>query len=133
VTLAAERVEQVFRDCLFRDDESTDDRVVAEGVINTFGLHPGRLAEHRAEIGQLLRELPGPFMQSQGGGWSFLNACMDRHGVQWTGLHRTMDELFVLGIATGQADYLLPRELWQALPGGMPYIVVRDDDSPGDD
>jgi hypothetical protein len=33
----------------------------------------------------------------------------------------------VLGIATKQAEILLPREMWPALPGGMPYIAVFPD------
>jgi hypothetical protein len=124
--LTADRVTKILRDCLFCDDEPTEGAVVAEGILRPFGFHPGRLAGHRAEIGRMLRELPGQFMESQGGGWSFLNACMDRHGVQWTGMHQAMDELFVLGIATGQAAYLLPRDMWSAFPGGMPYVVVHD-------
>jgi hypothetical protein len=124
--LTADRVNAILRDCLFRDDEDTTEMVPAEGIINVFGFHPGRLESHREEIGKMLRELPDPFMQSKGGGWSFLNACDRNDGEQWTGFHKTMDELFVLGIATGQAAYLLDRDTWSAFPGGMPYVVVLD-------
>jgi len=29
-----------------------------------------------------------------------------------------------LGIASGKLSYLMPREMWKVLPGGMPYLVV---------
>lgn len=123
--LTADRVNAIFTDCLFRDGEPTDPHVEAEGIVNSFGFHPDRLSSHKAEIGAMLRELPDPFHADKGGGWTFLNACNDRHGRLWTGLHQTMEQLFVLGIATEQASYVMPREMWSILPGGMPYIVVN--------
>ena len=32
--------------------------------------------------------------------------------------------LIVLGIATAQARWLMPRDMWPSLPGGMPYFAV---------
>jgi hypothetical protein len=77
----------------------------------------------------LLAELPAPFKADgpdSGGGWSFLNACVTKDGVQWTDLHRTVEALVVLGIAAGKVAWMLPRKIWSALPGGMPYFVVKD-------
>lgn len=132
--LTADRVEEILADCLFRDEEVEDlgreeivaRAVVAEGILNPFAFHPERLASHRDEVYEMLGELPDNYRASKGGGWSFLNACDDKHGNQWTGLHQTMDHLFVLGIGLGLAKWLLPRELWAALPGGMPYVVFLD-------
>lgn len=73
----------------------------------------------------MLDKLPEQFHEATGGGWSFLNACNDRHGNQWTGLHQRMEQLFQLGIALGRVSYCLPREFWSAMPGGVPYIVVK--------
>jgi len=56
---------------------------------------------------------------------SFLNMCIDKNGNQWADLHRTMDELVALGIATGKLSFLIPREMWSILPGGMPYLIVN--------
>jgi len=67
-----------------------------------------------------------PENEGGGGGWSFLQLCEDDHGEQWTGLHKVMDELLMLAIATKHARILLPRELWSALPGGMPYIMFSN-------
>lgn len=107
-------------------DPSDDQRqkVPVEGVVRNFSLHRGRLAAKRRLIEEMLSELPLEFRRSGGDGWSFLNACMDRHGGQWTGLRQIMEELFVLGIGIGKVEFKVPRELWPALPGGMPYLVI---------
>ena len=128
--LTADRVEEIFTACLFKAEENHDVFIKAEGLVVTVGFHPERLEEHAAEIEAMLAELPNEFQESFGadsgneGGWSFLNACQDSHGRQWTGLHQRMEQLLQLGMGIGKARYLLPRELWVALPGGMPYFVV---------
>jgi hypothetical protein len=122
--LTPERVEAIFLDCLFREDEDTSQHVKAEGLVHHVGFHPQRIAQHAAEIAELLEELPAAFKKEGGGGMSFLNACEDKHGNQWTGLHVRMEQLFQLGIGIGKVEYLAPRSMWQVLPGGMPYLVV---------
>jgi len=128
--LTRTRVTEVIMDCLFKEDEilngapkNPEDLVPVEGIINNMGLHKGRLASHRQEIQDMLRELPEEFHKESGGGMSFLNACIDREGNQW-GQHRDMEALFVLGLGLGVVRYCLPREAWAMLPGGMPYLVV---------
>jgi hypothetical protein len=131
-TIDPEAVEKVFLDCLFRDDEvvngvPTTEPVVVEGITSMFGFHPERLQSHRDEVAGWLLLLPVEFQstaQGGGGGWSFLNACDDVNGNQWTGLHQRMEQLFTLGIALGLAKWQLPRKVWSVLPGGMPYVVV---------
>lgn len=123
--LTSEAVDEMLRKCLFADDEAMDDAVKVEGIVNNYAFHPGRISEHTAEISDMLSELPNEFQASGGGGWSFLNACMDKHGNQWTGLHQQQERLFALGIAAGKARWLLPREMWSALPGSVPYVSVN--------
>lgn len=123
--LTARRVEAVFKDCLFRDGEDTSVAVMAEGVTTTAGFHPERLNAHRGEIEELLGELPDNFKKDTGGGWSFLKACVDKNGNQWTGFHSIMEHLFQLGIATGKVECQIPREYWEILPGGMPYYTIN--------
>jgi hypothetical protein len=135
------RVEEILKDCLFSDPElkrSDDgeiesmkipaDAVKAEGIMNTFMFNRARLEARRDEITEMLMNLPEPFRATKGGGWSFLSACQDRNDEQWTGLHLRMDQLFVLGIAIGRAKFLMPRSMWAAMPGGMPYLVIEDRD-----
>lgn len=121
--LTANRVDEIFMDCLFKDEEPTEVHIVGEGIMVKSGFHPARLESHKEEIGKLLLELPDEFHSDKGGGMSFLNACMDRHENHW-GEHRSMDQLLTLGTATGLAKILVPREMWGMFPGGMPYFVV---------
>ena len=123
-TLNPAQVNAVFMDCLFKDGEDTSKHVKAEGITTTVGFHPERLESHKAEIEAMLDELPNEFKKSGGGGWSFLNACNDKHGNQWTGFHQRMEQLFQLGIGIGKVQSQLPREMWLALPGGMPYYII---------
>ena len=124
--LNAKNVEKIFLECLFDVNEKTDTAVIADGIKCTAGFKPEKIKRHESKIMDLLLELPEQFMQSSGGGWSFLNACNDKHGNQWTGLHTVMEQLFQLGIAIGKVKCLLPREAWSSLPGGMPYYVILD-------
>jgi hypothetical protein len=123
--LSADRVNEIFADCLFKGDEDTSDRVEVEGITVDVNFHPGRLANHEEEIEAMLEELPDDFKATGSGGMSFLNACMDKHGNQWTGLQQIMEWLFLLGIAIDKVDPLLPRKYWCVLPGGMPFYVVN--------
>lgn len=124
--LTPDKVEDIFIDCLFKHGEYNENRVVARGVVETSWFHPERLESHRAEIEMLLNELPEEFRKdSASGGASFLEACYDKHGNLWTGLHRTMERLFQLGIAIGKVECLAPPDLWTILPGGMPYFAIN--------
>lgn len=121
VRLTPDRVETVFADCLA---PAPGDGQIIHGVVRTAAFDPAKVQAHTGDIAALLAELPDQFRKSGGGGWSFLNACEDRHGAQWTGVHQRAEELFMLGLAAGQVSELMPRELWNALPGGMPFYMV---------
>lgn len=116
-------VEQLLRHCVFKDDEPKDPFVKAEGVLHTFHFHPGRLEEKRAAIADQLAGLPDSFRKTGGGGHSFLAACMTRENEQW-GEHPNIEMLMCLGLAAGLVRYCLPKDMWSALPGAMPYFVV---------
>lgn len=121
--LTATKVNEIFNDCLFKDGESREGALCAEGVVHNFGFHPERIQSHKQEITELLDELPENFFENSGGGWSFLQACVDKHNNQW-GEHLHMEQLFCLGIALGLVKELLPKEMRSVLPGGVPYYVV---------
>lgn len=129
--LTSERVEKIFMDCLFKNEEVIDGKpifepVKAEGIMTNIGFHPERLQSHKEEIIEMLNELPENFHVKTGGGWSFLFACNDKHGELWTGLHERMEQLFQLGIGIGKVSYLMPRHMWEVLPGKMPYFVISE-------
>ena len=126
--LTAERVRVIFTDCLFKDEEQpVKEYVPASGITTNVGFHPERVAGYKDEIAEMLNELPDEFQEAGGGGMSFLNACNDKHGEQWTSFHQTMEQLFQLGQAVGKVTCTMPREMWSVLPGGMPYYVVNTD------
>lgn len=127
--LSATRVEEIYRNCLSANidvfDGLTHRPVQVDDILgNKVDLDTGKLAIHRKEITAMLNELPKEFHQFTGGGWSFLQSCYDKDGNQWTGSHKIMNMLFMLGMGIGKVEYLLPRDLWNTLPGCMPYLVI---------
>ena len=119
--LTAENVWNIFAECLGGDPDTS---VIVDGITNRFGFLPNKLDEHRESIESMLAQLPDEFHENTGGGWSFLNSCNTRDGVQW-GEHRNMEQLFALGMGIDKVECQLPRDMWAALPGGMPYYVVK--------
>jgi hypothetical protein len=121
--LTAKRVVEILTGCLFSDDENIKEYVKAGSIMHTFAFDPGKLRQYKDEIIMLLNELPEGFKAEVGGGQSFLNACVDKHGNHWAE-HPTMDALFSLGIAIGKVTVPFPRKMWRSLPGGVPYYII---------
>lgn len=129
--LTSAAVHRVCTECLYDEGVNPPQGApITEGITADFAFQPDRVEAHRAEIGRMLAELSDEFWADHGRGWTFLNACYDRHGNQWTGMHRAVETLLVLGLATGQAGYLLPRDWWDAWPGKLPYFWVKPDVDP---
>ncbi len=96
---------------------------IVEGFVNTFGVDVDKLEKDRDVVRGWITELPTEFLAESGGGWSALNLQQTKQGELWTG-HQLMGEsLYVLAASLGIAKVLLPREVWSALPGGMPYVA----------
>lgn len=123
-TLTQERVDALMHACLFTEGEDTSTQIVIEGIYRTFGLDPIRVFSHREEILELLAQLPERFGKT-GGGWSFMQMPFNRDMQQW-GEQLDAEVLMCLGMAIKQVHYLAPRQLWDMLPGGMPYLFVGD-------
>jgi hypothetical protein len=125
--LSVDNVTKVFEDCLAHGSDSHP-TITAVGIMSRAHFEQAKLADHHADIGDMLAQLPLPFQPlARGGasGWSFLNACNDRDEQLWTGSHPTMEQLVMLGLATGQAAWCIEdRAMWPVLPGGMPYVMV---------
>ena len=112
----------LFRPEEIQDGEAPQDAVIVQGIQQKFGFHPRRLEQSRPEVSKIIKEVvQDVFLQSKGGGMSFLNLCMDRNDNQWAE-HQTMDEFCCLAIGLKLADWCVPKEMWGMFPGGMPYI-----------
>lgn len=137
----ATRIRQIVTDSLFKKEELEDQNtepgkeppvkipegaLIGNGIVNQFAFHPERLESHRKEIIHLLRTLPAEFMKTKGGGMTFLHMPFNFAGRQW-GEQVNASELCAIGSALGLVEFPLPKELWSALPGSVPYVVVRDD------
>lgn len=120
-TNMSEIVTKTFEKCMFQEGEDTSNHVPVQGIARIFGLHPKRLEEQRETVKMLIAELHENFKQ----GWSFLKICENKEGHQWTDLHSVCEELVVMAVALGLAEYSFPRQLWPVLPGGVPYITIK--------
>ncbi len=134
-SLSGDTVNSLFMSLLFKEDDPNEvkdgkpmvEPKLGQGLrVKNFGFFPARIEAKKEEIKEMLLQLPNEFMESGGGGWSFLNACVTKEDEQWTGFHETMEQLFAMGNALGLCEYQLPREVWSAMPGGVPYVVVKD-------
>jgi len=125
--LTSERVDEITKACLHPGSELVGAAVDVEGVLHRFQFRSDKLEQHKPAIAAMLAELPDQFHERAGGGWSFLNLCLDRAGNQWTGLHAQQEKLCALAIGAGLGSWLMPRDMWPVLPGGMPYFVVKAD------
>lgn len=123
------RIQEIVGDSLFRDEELAGGQpehvVEGDGIIRKFGFHPERLEGHREDVRGMLMELSDDFMATKGGGMSFLNMPMDKDGHQW-GEQVNAGDLCALGTALGLVSFPLPREMWEVLPGNVPYVMVKD-------
>ena len=119
LSLTAKNVNDLFLTVLFNDGEDHTNFIRVNGVTQNFGLHPGRVASAKEKVGELLSQLDPSFFSDDG--QSFLQLPFAADGTHWCE-HRTAHELMVLGVATGLMSYVLPKEMWVALPGGVPLL-----------
>jgi len=124
--LTVKNVNEVFDNC-FTSIKDSNNIIIVNGIVNIFGFYKDKLELHKEDIESMLSELPEQFQEEKGGGWTFLNACDRKDGSQWTGEHRNMEMLFCMGIGLGIVNWLMPREMWSAFPGNMPYVVIKQE------
>lgn len=128
----ARRVNEILKDCLYKEEEleisdkAPDDAILVDGIIMKFAFHPGRVESLKEEIEGFISQLSDKIKN----GMSFLEMCVTKDGKSW-GQHINCEELLVLGMAIKRMDYCAPRSMWSILPGGMPYIIVKGDESNG--
>jgi len=130
--LSADRLKEMIRSSMYDEGEVSVDAyetgklpagaMIVEGITAMFVFKPDRLEVHRDEALLMIDQLNDNFKVGGGGGWSFLNLCMDKDENQWTGFHQAQEMLVVICMGLGLARYVLPRAMWSSFPGGMPYV-----------
>lgn len=131
--LTRDNVIEVTRDCLYSPEEAPspenspppEGAILVEGIIRNWGFHPQRLESHREDVRSMLSELSDQFMLSKGGGWSFMNASFTKDETFW-GDQQDAECLICLAIGLNLTKFQLPKFLWEAFPGGVPYVTVLD-------
>ena len=124
MNLTAQNVEYIFKKCLCESGTLVKG-IIVEAKLNVSG--------YEDDIMSFLLQLHENFYQSKGGGWSFHSANLTKDGIEWTGLQALTEKLIILGIAIGKVKYLPSKNLWQNLPGEMPYLVILDQPKVGHD
>jgi len=123
--LTHDAVMAIYNEC--RTDETEEEPINVNAIVHEFVFNKDKIEENKPKIAELLDELPIQFKTADeggGGGWTFLNACVDKNDIHW-GEHPIMEVLVALGIAAGMVEFLMPREMWKMFPGAMPYFVVK--------
>ena len=118
-----DEVQEILRAVLTESETDANAKAV-EGVVYIYAINATRLEAYRDRVKELIEEMDQRFKKDYGGGWSFLNLPVDKHGKQW-GEQMDAEQLFVLAKALDLADFVLPREMWPSMPGAVPYVWFR--------
>lgn len=127
----ADKVHETIKACLLQEGDDASRAIVIKGIVREFYFDRTRLADQRPVIKELLTGLPKEFYKDAGGGWTFLNLCVDAEGTQWAE-QPTAEALVAMGLATDLVSFQLPREFWSSLPGGVPYLMINLPSAPSD-
>lgn len=136
----AVRVDALLKLCLFATVHGEDkvqgldpdtfvalpDALLTRAVIHAFGFSKTALDKYKEHIMKELAGMQDTFFQTPDGGMSMLAMVYDRNEVHWAE-HRNAEALIALGLGIEMVSFILPREMWNAFPGSMPYIVINDE------
>lgn len=120
----SEIVNTIFERCLLigtKIEES--DQIIIDCIVQKFVLSKSEIQNNKDEIVRILNCMHDNFKLGSGGGWSFLRLPFDKYDRHWCE-HPTAEKLCALGIALGIVKFQFPRDLWESLPGGVPYLVI---------
>lgn len=124
--LNSANVNKLFANCILNNEMQNHQHALrVDGVLSSAVFYLPALQKETPAIELLINQLPNIFKNEGEKGGSFLQMCEDYNGELWTGEHAVMERLLLLGIAIGKMGFLLPKPLWAALPGGMPYVHIK--------
>lgn len=125
IACTEEEVTPKFMESRLLEDKPKNVLIVM-GSVFTAAFDKVRLKAAREDIIELWDQLLPHFrFDHESKGASFLDMCVNADREQW-GEHPNMESLLLLGIGLGIVRYCFSaRNMWQALPGGMPYVVYN--------
>lgn len=124
--LTRKRVMDIFSDCIIKDVDKKwfdvySDFTIGQGIEEPASVfRTSSLNEHRGEIVECLSMLP---CLSEGAGISVLNLGSNKYGREWTSNFGAVDALVRLGVAAELLYFPFPRDEWDSLPGGKPFVT----------
>ncbi len=109
-TINEERITALIINCGYERSEDVKDAVVVRGISgnHSFGFHPVRLGEAKAEIEEALNSLAYNFFREDG--WPYDLGCLQADGSAWTDNLKLVELLFVVGQAVGKVKPVEPDE-----------------------
>jgi len=125
--LTSQRVDELYTTCLSQSEENT--AVTIKGIILSATFSVANLNAVKEDIVELIMQLPeGAFKGSKDNGLSFLTLCHDKDEEQWTSFHACVERLMMLAMCIQRCVFLMPRNMWKVLPGGLPYLLFNTED-----
>lgn len=121
--LTAENVKIICHKCLSSEKNQNIKHI--ECISGTYVFSLEALEEYKTDITDMTMQLPDEFMQTKGGGASFLRACLNNNNEQW-GEQIDAQTLIALGLAINKIKKLTPDCVTPMLPGRVPYYVIID-------
>ena len=125
--LTAKNVEKVFLDCFLKEGYTYETKVIpVNSVTGNFGFDPDKIEKYSEDIHDMISQLH-PSFDEKNQGYTFMNLPFKgENNEQWGG-QIDGDHLMALGLASGWMKLTIEeRYLWQALPGGVPYVYRLD-------
>ncbi len=126
--LTAERVRDLYARCFRPESEyhpTRATRTQIEGWLMRHTFSVPQLAKSREEIIRLLLAIHRGFRSDEGQGGSVGMLTMRDDNVMWTGDMSDIEKLLSLGMAVGLVTFCVPREKWDRLPNGLPYVRIE--------
>ena len=115
-------VNEIFDTCILRDNESSIDWIIVNGVLKDYVFECNRIWENKDNIKELVKRLPSEFQR----GASFHRLGYDNTGNVWTYDQLLCDKLAALGCAANLMFFTIPTKLAKKLqPNVMPYVIVK--------
>lgn len=125
--LTAKNVEKVFLDCFLKEGYTDETKVIpVNSVTGNFGFDPDKIEKYSEDIHDMISQLH-PNFDEKNQGYTFMNLPFKGENNEQWGEQRNGDQLMALGLASGWMKLTLEdKDIWAALPGGVPYVYRLD-------